>query len=80
MRTRNLIAASLTALALASGVAGTAHAATPTAAAPGHRIIAPAGDNQGAPGIGGFGPAGDDQGAPGHGGFGPAGDNGGRAW
>ncbi|MCX4902454.1 hypothetical protein OG571_46820 (plasmid) [Streptomyces sp. NBC_01369] len=68
MRTRRLIATSVTALALASGVAGTAHATTPTtAAAPGHGTFAPAGDDEGAPGGGGFAPAGDNGGAPGSG-------------
>ncbi|MFF3787979.1 hypothetical protein [Streptomyces sp. NPDC001933] len=55
MRTRRLIATSVTALALASGVTGTAHAATPTtatAAAPGHGTFTPAGDDQGGPGSG----------------------------
>ncbi|MFE7111474.1 hypothetical protein ACFU98_39380 [Streptomyces sp. NPDC057575] len=64
MHTRKLIAASATALVLASCVAGTAHAATPTAAAPGHSTFAPAGDDNGRPGSGGFAPAGDDDGAP----------------
>ncbi|MFF3788005.1 hypothetical protein [Streptomyces sp. NPDC001933] len=55
MRARRLIAVSVTALALAGGVTGTAHAATPTtatAAAPGHGTFIPAEDDNGAPGSG----------------------------
>ncbi len=79
--TRKLIAASATVLALAGGVAGTAHAATPTTATvttPGHGTSAPAGDDGGAPGSGTFVPVGDDAGVPGSGGFAPAGDDNGK--